>query len=91
MLAEYTVMILQLQIHKHTTQGKRILGEYYCMFAGDANADNIVNDLDKTGSWMTEVGLAGYLSSDLNFDGQSNNVDKNDLWQINYNEQCQVP
>jgi len=61
------------------------------MFAGDANADNVINDLDKTGSWLTEAGLSGYLSSDLNFDGQSNNVDKNDLWQANFNEQCQVP
>jgi len=71
--------------------GQKNIGGVYCMFAGDANADNTINDLDKTGSWLTEVGLAGYLSSDLNFDGQSNNVDKNDMWQANVNEQCQVP
>jgi len=71
--------------------GQKNVDGVYCMFAGDANADNVINDLDKTGSWLTEAGLSGYLSSDLNFDGQSNNVDKNDLWQANFNEQCQVP
>jgi len=71
--------------------GQKNIGGVYCMYAGDANADNVVNDLDKTGSWLTEAGLTGYLNSDLNFDGQSNNMDKNDIWQANYNEQCQVP
>jgi len=57
----------------------------------ELNADNVINDLDKTGYWLSEVGLAGYLSSDLNFDGQSNNKDKNDIWLSNINQTCQVP
>ncbi len=71
--------------------GQKNLGGFFGMYGGDANADNTINDQDKTGLWLTEAGLSGYLNSDLNLDGQSNNMDKNDIWQANYNEQCQVP
>jgi hypothetical protein len=61
------------------------------MFGGDANADNTVNDLDKTASWLNETGLSGYLSSDLNLDGQSNNFDKNEIWILNREEESKIP
>ena len=65
--------------------------DIYGMFGGDANADNTVNDLDKTASWSNETGLSGYLSSDLNLDGQSNNIDKNKIWLLNEGEEGKVP
>jgi hypothetical protein len=61
------------------------------MFGGDANADNTVNDSDKTTSWLLETGFSGYLSSDLNLDGQSNNIDKNEIWLPNKWEDSKVP
>ena len=61
------------------------------MIAGDANADGIINDLDKSGSWILESGLSGYLSSDLDMDGESDNVDKNELWQSNEGAGSLVP
>jgi hypothetical protein len=62
------------------------------MFAGDVNADGIVNDADKSpAGWKTEVGEQGYLGSDLNLDSQSSNVDKNQFWLPNYLKNTQVP
>jgi hypothetical protein len=40
---------------------------------------------------MSEVGTSGYLSSDVNMDGQSNNQDKNDMWVPNNGKSSKVP
>jgi hypothetical protein len=61
------------------------------MFSGNSNGDYDVNDTDKDTNWMSEVGTSGYLSSDVNMDGQSNNQDKNDMWVPNNGESSQVP
>ena len=61
------------------------------MYAGDANADGIVNDNDGTDFWYLETGQSGYLGSDVNLNGQSNNQDKNDYWLFNYNKFSQIP
>jgi PKD repeat protein len=61
------------------------------LYAGDLNADGIINDLDKDISWGTEAGLSGYLQSDGNLDGEAGNKDKNDFWLINNNKLSQVP
>ncbi len=63
----------------------------YGIYSGDANADGEIDDLDKLGVWIFEVGGFDYLPSDLNLDSQSNNIDKNDLWLINMGNDCQVP
>ncbi len=70
---------------------KNLGSSVYGMYGGDANADNIVDDLDKSVSWLNEVGLSGYLPSDLDLDGQSNNIDKNDVWLPNEGTSSQVP
>ena len=70
---------------------KDLGGNIYGMFAGDADANGIINEDDKNSSWMNETGLSGYLQNDLNLDGQENNVDKNDVWLINNGESSQVP
>jgi hypothetical protein len=70
---------------------KDLGGGVYGMIGGDANADNTVDDSDKTVSWKSETGLSGYLSSDLNLDGQSNNRDKNEVWILNIGKNGQVP
>ncbi len=61
------------------------------MFAGDANADGVINDNDGIEFWYLETGQAGYLGSDVNMNGQSNNQDKNDLWYVNYSKTSKVP
>jgi hypothetical protein len=62
---------------------KDIGGGYWGMVSGDANADGLLDDNDGIESWYLEVGESGYLGSDVNLDGQSNNLDKNDYWFIN--------
>lgn len=63
----------------------------YGMYAGDANADGAINDLDVTGVWLNEVGLTGYLQSDVNLDTETDNKDKNDLWYWNRGKSVFVP
>jgi hypothetical protein len=63
----------------------------YGMIGGDANADGMIDTMDKDFSWLSEAGLSGYLSSDLNLDGQSSNIDKNDFWLPNTGSGSQLP
>jgi hypothetical protein len=61
------------------------------MFAGDANADGLVDLSDKSSYWEPNAGTPGYLSSDLNLDSQVNNQDKDDMWVPNLGKASQVP
>ena len=61
------------------------------MYAGDFNADGIINLNDKVNPWGTGAGKYGYLQSDGDFDGQADNNDKNDFWFINKDKSSQVP
>jgi len=69
---------------------KDLGGGNYGMFSGDANADGIVNDLDKT-EWEYKAGEAGYLSEDLQLNGQADNQDKNEVWIHNIDQNSQIP
>ena len=60
------------------------------MIAGDANGDQIIDDNDRI-LWQNQAGTQGYNPSDLNLDGQVNNIDKNDIWHSNKNKGSQVP
>jgi len=62
---------------------KELGGGVWGMVSGDTNADGLLNDNDGIISWSLEVGKSGYLNSDVNLNGQSNNQDKNDYWFIN--------
>ncbi len=61
------------------------------MVSGDADANGIVNDMDKTVLWLTSAGLSGYLNTDFNMDGQTDNPDKNEAWINNISKESQVP
>ena len=63
----------------------------YGMIGGDANADGIIDSMDKDLSWQPDAGLSGYLQSDLNLDGQSSNTDKNDFWLPSVGNSSQLP
>jgi hypothetical protein len=68
------------------------LGEgVFGMFAGDMNADGVIDENDKSDSWSLNAGNAGYLNSDIDLNGQSDNPDKNDIWLENQADSCQVP
>ncbi|OQX80279.1 MAG: hypothetical protein B6D64_03415 [Bacteroidetes bacterium 4484_276] len=71
----------------HTNLGQDVWG----MFSGNSNGDFIVNGSDKDVNWITESGLSGYLSSDVNLDKQSDNQDKNEFWVPNNGNESSVP
>jgi hypothetical protein len=61
------------------------------MYSGDSNADNIINNVDKSEDWSQEAGKAGYYGTDFNLDGQSDNPDKNEILIMNYGKYSGVP
>jgi len=73
------------------TGAQKNLGSVYGMYAADGNADGIVNDLDISVTWATDAGNSGYLDGDFDMDSQSNNIDKNDVWEQNIGEGSQLP
>jgi hypothetical protein len=73
------------------TNAQKSLGSIWAMFGGDSDADGTVGNLDIDTNWSSETGNAGYLSSDLNLDGQSDNKDKNDIWVSNDGIFIQIP
>jgi len=50
-----------------------------------------VDDTDKTVTWMSQAGMAGYYSGDFNMDNQIDNKDKNSFWVGNNGYNGQVP
>jgi len=66
-------------------------GGAYGLFAGDADANGIVELTDISGNWKNQAGNRGYRSADMDMDGEVNNQDKNETWITNHNEQSQVP
>lgn len=61
------------------------------MIGGDADANGIIGTGDMTAEWQMEAGEAGLYLSDLNLDGQVNNIDKDSNWLPNLGKSCQVP
>ncbi|MDB4304242.1 hypothetical protein N9934_05590, partial [Desulfosarcina sp.] len=56
----------------------------YGMAGGDIDANGTINHSDIT-MWEIYGGAMGYLQPDLNFDGQVNNPDKDNIWILNNN------
>ncbi|MCD4696367.1 MAG: hypothetical protein K8S16_09030 [Bacteroidales bacterium] len=71
--------------------GQKDIGGVYGMYAGDGNADGVINSDDKTNVWSIQAGTRGYKSGDFDMNGQVMNQDKNDVWLGNLNEQTHVP
>ncbi|MGB4820501.1 MAG: hypothetical protein WBP33_15425 [Saprospiraceae bacterium] len=74
-----------------TAAQKSLEGENWGMFAGDGDANDVINNNDVTLIWTINAGKKGYYNADFSRDGQVNNKDKNDLWFPNIGKQCQVP
>jgi hypothetical protein len=61
------------------------------MIAGDINNDGVINPADKSPEWEVLAGEAGYHKADLNFDGQVNNMDKDDFLVPNLGKSSMIP
>jgi hypothetical protein len=60
------------------------------LYGGDADANGEIGSGDAV-LWINEVGTGGYLKTDVTFDGQSDNKDKNDIWVPNNGINSQIP
>lgn len=77
--------------YSNTNPGeKHLSGEIYGMYSGDVSGGGKVNITDFDW-WDNFAGESGYLFGDLNLDGQSDNIDKNDYIFINLNTNSQIP
>ena len=74
------------------TDAQKYLGaSKWGLLSGNSNGDYYINILDRVLSWNSESGKSGYLNSDLNLDGNSDNQDKNDEWVPNNGKTSYVP
>ena len=69
---------------------KQLSATIWGLYSGDGSCDGHINELDIP-LWKSEAGKSGYNFLDYNFDGQVDNVDKDDLWFNNNGIDCQVP
>ena len=80
------------QAYGGTLAQKQIGGSgYWVMFGGNGDGNGTVDISDKDPAWNNQAGAKGYLKSDYNFDKQSNNKDKDDIWKPNLGSGNQVP
>lgn len=84
---DFTTSLSQAYGNGQVPIGDGIFG----MPAGDANADGIVNETDKTAMWDASAGNMQYDPADLNLNGNIDNMDKNDFWYPNQGLGSQVP
>ena len=68
-----------------------LVGGIFGMYAGNADGNSTVHLDDINIRWTSEAGRSGYYGSDMNMDGQVDNVDKNDVWLPNQTLTDQVP
>lgn len=71
--------------HKELTTG------VWGMLSGDGDRNGLINADDKSTIWENQAGKKGYIYSDYNLDGQSDNKDKDDFWAPNNGLGTQVP
>jgi len=87
----YDFSLDKFQVHGEDLGYKQIGSGVWGMVTGDGNSDGNVNTGDKINSWNIEAGLNDYLNTDFDMNGQTNNIDKNDIWLLNIGKQSQVP
>jgi len=81
------------QAHGGTSAQKLLstVPDIWGMFSGDGDGSGDIDMNDKINVWSLQTGNSGYLESDFNLNGQSNNADKNDYWLPNLGEGSFIP
>lgn len=74
-----------------TDAQKNLSAAVYGMYSGDAVADGIIDQYDKTSIWVLQAGTTGYAQGDMDLNRQVNHCDKNEKWLPNLGEHSQVP
>ena len=62
------------------TAQKELTPGVWGLKAGDGNSDGIISIDDIIDIWKPQAGRSGYLKGDFNLNGQTSNVDKNEVW-----------
>ncbi len=79
------------QAYGGTFAHKQIATNVWGMFGGNGDGNGQVDSNDEDPLWEAEAGAQGYLKSDYNFDTQSDNKDKDNIWAPNLGKGNQVP
>lgn len=79
------------QVYGGASAHKELTPGIWGLRTGDGNADGVVLDTDKDGLWDLQAAQSGYLPSDYDLNGQSDNFDKNDWWLPNMGSSSSVP
>ena len=61
------------------------------MIGGDGNLDGVIDNVDKSLTWTSNSGDAGYYSGDFTLNGNVNNQDKNLIWVPNFGKVSYIP
>ena len=70
--------------------GMKNINGTFVMISGDADGNGEVNAVDLS-VWSSSAGSPGYSPSDSNLDGQTDNIDKNELILENSGEESKIP
>ena len=79
------------QAYGGTLAHKLIGSGVWGLFGGNSDGNGVVDSNDEDPIWENQAGTKGYLKSDFNFDTQSNNKDKDNIWAPNLGKGNQVP
>ncbi|MCF8378388.1 MAG: choice-of-anchor J domain-containing protein [Bacteroidales bacterium] len=69
----------------------QLSGSIWGMISGDCDADGVIGMDDLVPDWSANAGKTGFFPTDLNLDGQVNNMDKDDCWTPNTGQVSNVP
>lgn len=80
-----------LQVYYGSSVLQEIEPGIFVLYGGDSNADIVVDENDLIEAWNQSAGQKGYHPADMNFDGEINNLDKNQIWEPNNGVSGQIP
>ncbi len=88
----YDFTMAQSKAFSGGSDGMKLVGSRYTLFAGNGNGDGVVNATDRNTVWRIQNGLLnGYYAGDFNLDAVVNATDRNLFWRINNGTLSQVP
>jgi hypothetical protein len=79
------------QVYGGAVAHKQVGTGIWGMMSGDGDANNSVQNADRTAIWAPYAGRTGYFMADFSLDRQVNNKDKDDKWFPNLGKVSFVP
>ncbi len=79
------------QAYGGTSAQKELTTGIWGMIGGDGDRNGTIGTSDKSDCGRCRQETEGYLETDYNLDAESNNLDKDDIWEPNVGAGTQVP